>query len=364
LIYASVFAAAGSLIRPYEGLSFLGLCFLTLIPVYIARRKENLRFNILILLPIITMTLILTYYYYLFFVNPYWRVWGEGNLYPPPSFDQFRFAFFFGFYGTILLAVFTIGSALKDKFAKKQAAAAAGERGARRKLIYILIAWVGWHIFLLYGGFLTFAWRTTAPLGLIAPIAMAIFAESFFLGKISALIKNKAVNSTIFAVCIVAILAFSTPSNMHSIAERYEDVNEFNRYFFIEKDTVEAFKWAGENLPPKAKVLTHGHYSLKLPSYGDIRPILWHKDQTPDFKMRLDDYARFNNSESDADREAILAFYDVDFLFRGPLDEKWGTDYDYDSFPLLKKIYSNKLVSIYKIDKSAIKSKALPTYFR
>ncbi len=357
--------AAIVLIRPYEFVPFFGLYLLVAgFVAYSAYRKEGRAAAVLVLknaglwaLPSLAGAI---YYAWLVYVNPLWRVWGTANSYPAPDVLIFLRAFFWGLVAYVALTAAMLYRVLVGKLRKKKLPAGSFEHSA----VGLFVLWVLFVLVAIYSGIFGFAWRLTAAFGILVSVGLAIALYRLGFVPLFALLKNRMVSVLVSVVVSLAVFVLVSPSNLHSYIEKFEISNRFNRYYFLERPVKEAMEWAGANVPAGSVIFTHGFYGLKLPSYGDFRPVLWHKDQTPLFVQRKADYYAFLNTDIPEDRERILGYYGVDVVFWGIVDRNQSQYPNLDGLPFLSKIYENEFVSIYAVLKDKIRYNSLPEYLR
>ena len=362
------YAAAGLLfilqmIRPYEGFAVFGFLVLLelgfaislLVRKRLAFRQPGRLFFFLCdrLWPLAPSFLILGYYRWLLYTSPTWRAWGGGNTYPPPSGELFLLAFFWALVGLSLLTLWLFAGGFRKK---KQSRASDGKKAGcadavptSRIMATVLLGYGMWHIILLYGLNLSFAWRTSAPLGVVGAMALVVAGYVIYDWAVRSLCL-KHVTAYIAGTALLLIAAvLVVPSNIQSFTQAEDISKTFNRYYFMEAVVDDAMDWAGKNLPVDSMVFTHGHYGLKLPAYGDLKVMLWHKDITPYFRAKKADYAAFYSTEDRARRIRLLNAYHIDFIMQGPVDVKWARYPDLDGEDYLTKIYDNGFVKIYRV---------------
>ena len=346
-------------IRPYEGFTVFG--FLAVLESgylisQVLKKRLALRTvkTFLAVLwqrcwPLLPSALMLVYYRWLMFHTPIWRAWGSGNTYPPPPGELFFLAFFWGLVGLSLLSLWLFAGGFRKKRVTTAKDCGKDPVIISRPLAAVLLGYATWHIILLYGLGLSIAWRTSAPLGVVAPMALMVAGYVIFDWLVQSLKLHRYASRAIAAVVLVSMLVLVVPSSIHAYIHAQDISKKFNRYYFIETVVNDAMDWAGKNLPAGSTVFTHGHYGLKIPAYGDLKVMLWHKDITPYFNAKKADYASFYNNDNRESRIRLLDAYDIDFIMQGPIDLKYAVNPDLDTADYLQKIFDNEFVKIYRV---------------
>jgi hypothetical protein len=156
-------------------------------------------------------------------------------------------------------------------------------------------------------------------------------------------------------VLLVAIL----PTNLYILAWRTIDMKAAwaeidervtdNRYF-IRTSEYDALQFLETQVSGADVVFASLNTGAFVPTLTGGRSFLGHWTQTLDFQNKRQMVSNFfDTAATDAQREALLAEYSVDYLFYGP-DEAALGDYDPSGTPFLTEIYSNDDVTIYAVD--------------
>ncbi len=148
------------------------------------------------------------------------------------------------------------------------------------------------------------------------------------------------------AFLLLAIL----PTNLYLWSWRFFELSQHTYPYYLYKDEISAFSWLSENGSINDVVLSSLMIGQYVPMMTGKHAFLAHWAQTLDFygKQKLVQEF-FNIQTSDSRRQEILIKYDVNYIFYGPQEKQIGSYSPGDS-PMLQKVYSNSLVTVYKVN--------------
>jgi hypothetical protein len=151
------------------------------------------------------------------------------------------------------------------------------------------------------------------------------------------------------ATLVVAVLAASNAYLLVRLSAK--TASEQPDPLFRYRDEIAAVDWAGAHLPAGSVLLAAYRTGSFIPSRTDLRTVVGHWAETPNFTERSKLLREFFSrpAEDAAWRTAYLADERVDYVFYGPHERALG---DYDpggETPPATRVFANDRVAIYRV---------------
>lgn len=147
----------------------------------------------------------------------------------------------------------------------------------------------------------------------------------------------------------VVLVLLVIPVNVYLIGWRFIDLRRFDVPFFMPTDTIAAYDYLEAQAQSDTVVLSSLNTGQFVPALTGARAYLAHWAQTLDFFTKRDNVAAFFNSDTDdAQRQAILSEFGVDYVIYTPEEQALGT-FDPASVPYLENVFSSGSAAVYAV---------------
>jgi len=148
---------------------------------------------------------------------------------------------------------------------------------------------------------------------------------------------------------VIAFVAVILPTNLYLLLWRFIDLGRHDYPYYLHKDELAAMAWLEANGATDDVVLSSLTTGQYIPALTGKYAFLAHWAQTVDFYGKTEMVNNFFDSRTDqARRQQILKQYSVDYLFYGPAEQELG-QYQPESAPFLRQVYSSPKVKIYQV---------------
>jgi uncharacterized membrane protein len=160
------------------------------------------------------------------------------------------------------------------------------------------------------------------------------------------------VNPQRFQNWIVAgLLILILPTNIYLWVWRFLDLSRHSAPYYLYQDEIRAMDWLSDQKQPDAVVLSSLTIGQYIPAVSGTHAYLAHWAETLDFFAKsemVDTY--FSKSATDEQRREILSQGNVDYVYVGPVEKELGAA-SLSHQTSLQMVYSNDLVTIYKVER-------------
>jgi hypothetical protein len=147
----------------------------------------------------------------------------------------------------------------------------------------------------------------------------------------------------------VGLILLVIPVNVYLIGWRFIDLRRFEVPFFMPNDTIAAYDYLDTQVQSDDVVLSSLNNGQFVPALTGARAYLAHWAQTLDFYGKRDNVeAFFNPATDDAQRQAILNEFGVDYVIYTPEEQALGA-FDPASVPYLENVFSSGSATVYAV---------------
>jgi hypothetical protein len=148
---------------------------------------------------------------------------------------------------------------------------------------------------------------------------------------------------------VVLTIALATISNLFLVASSTLSATLGHPDVTQPVAVEEAVAWLGQHSAPDDVILSSYRVGNIIPARIGRRVVWGHWDETAFFEEKeADVFAFFDGTSTDAERQAILRGYGVDYVFYGPAEQKLG-DFNPTSAPYLVPSFSARAVTVYRV---------------
>ncbi len=149
------------------------------------------------------------------------------------------------------------------------------------------------------------------------------------------------------AVLLAAVL----PTNGYIFLWRFLDLHRYNYPYFLHQGEMAAMQWLDEHAAPDAIVLSAYEPGRYIPGISGRTAFLSHWAQTVDFYAKRDAVRAFFQPETpDAQRQALVTQFGVDYVLYGPAERALGTYHPAQS-PWMQRVFEAQGVSVWEVRK-------------
>ncbi|MAS35259.1 MAG: hypothetical protein CL610_14700 [Anaerolineaceae bacterium] len=160
--------------------------------------------------------------------------------------------------------------------------------------------------------------------------------------------KNRSQTQLIRISASVLLLAI-IPVNLYLFAWRFIDLRRAEAPFYMPTDTIAAYDYLETQVQSDDVVLSSLTVGQFVPALTGARAYLAHWAQTLDFFTKRDNVAAFFGTElTDAQREAILQEFGVDYIIYTPEEQALG-DFNLDDAPYLEAVFNSGDATVYAV---------------
>jgi hypothetical protein len=151
------------------------------------------------------------------------------------------------------------------------------------------------------------------------------------------------------AILGVAFVLIVLPTNLYLLSWRFVDLHRHTYPYYLYRDEVAAMDWLRAHADRSDVVLSSLAIGEYVPTVSGNNAFLAHWAETLDYygKQRLV-ATFFSAAETDSDRAAILARYNVRYVIYGEQEQALGP-YNPDESPLLVKVFASPKASVYRV---------------
>ncbi len=150
-------------------------------------------------------------------------------------------------------------------------------------------------------------------------------------------------------VAAALLLLAVIPVNLYLFAWRFIDLRRASVPYYLPTDTVAALDYLEANVQSDDVVLSSLETGQFVPALTGARAYLAHWAQTLDFYTKRENVAAFFGSDiTDAQRQAILQEFDVDYVLYSPEEQLLG-DFDPASAPYLEEVFNSGVATVYVV---------------
>jgi hypothetical protein len=145
------------------------------------------------------------------------------------------------------------------------------------------------------------------------------------------------------------LLVVAAPTNLYLYAWRFLDLSRHTYPYYLRTDETAALGWLAAQVQPGDVVLASLTVGQYVPALTGAHAYLAHWAQTVDYYGKTAMVVKFfDGATSDADRQAILRQYGVDYVFYGPAERALG-GYDPSRTLFLRPAYADGAVTVYQV---------------
>jgi hypothetical protein len=150
-------------------------------------------------------------------------------------------------------------------------------------------------------------------------------------------------------IATVILILLVIPVNLYLIGWRLIDLRRAEVPYYMPKSVISSFDYLNTQVTSEDVVLSSLPVGNMVPALTGARSFLGHWAQTLDFYTKRDLVkAFFTSTTSDADRQAILGRFGVDYVLYGPEEAKLG-DYDPAAASYLTQVYEDGDTKVFKV---------------
>ncbi len=210
-----------------------------------------------------------------------------------------------------------------------------------------LMAWFLAHFVLIYLPFdfqihLLSGWQIVT--GVLATIGLYTRVLPF----LQRVFKNRS-RTQLIRIGASALVLLVIPVNLYLFAWRFIDLRRAEAPFFMPTDTTAAFDYLSTQAQSDDVVLSSLTVGQFVPALTGARAYLAHWAQTLDFYTKRENVAAFFNDEtSDAERQAILREFDVDYVIYSVEERALGA-FDPASASYLSEVFTSGETIVYAV---------------
>jgi hypothetical protein len=176
--------------------------------------------------------------------------------------------------------------------------------------------------------------------GAFLTTAVMLFCFVMCSGKIYNFAKQRPL---IFAV----LLIINSLTSVYFVWNKTDEV--IKGQYSLKNEIVQGYDWLAANTDKEDTVLADMRNSAFLFRFSKNRVFYGHHSQTLHINEKREIMGRFFNGETSDDyREEVLKTYNIKYLFYGP-DERLLGSYKPNGSTFLKPVFSNQLITIFKI---------------
>lgn len=147
-----------------------------------------------------------------------------------------------------------------------------------------------------------------------------------------------------------ALVLLVIPVNLYLFAWRFIDLRRAEAPYYLSNDTTAAFDYLDTQAQSDDVVLSSLDVGQFVPALTGARAYLAHWAQTLDFYVKRDNVAAFFSSATpDAERQAILREFDVDYVIYSPAERVLG-EFDPTSAPYLSEVFASGATIVYAVN--------------
>jgi hypothetical protein len=276
----------------------------------------------------------LAYYALQFNSHPVWRSFLAQDIVPSPPIWYYAAG-----YGLIFLL------------------ALAGASDVLRRRDERQLLWVTWPVVILLVSYLPFAGQRRMIFGGVIPLAglasiglLSVVAPWVERSRLAGRLAGRGYPRERLGGLVVALcVAFATPSHWLLLAgsalSAAAGAPQVTRPVAVE----EAIDWLGEHSAPGDVILSSYEVGNMVPGRIGRRVVWGHWDETAFYAQKqVEVTAFFDRNTPDAERQAMLRRYSVDYLIYGP-DEREIGEFDVTDIRYLKPVFSVDGVTVYEV---------------
>ena len=176
----------------------------------------------------------------------------------------------------------------------------------------LLLTWAATNAVLLY---LPFALQRRLSLGLFVPMAAMAAIGLVWLSN----------RPPRWRWVPMALFALAIPSNGMVVTAGLVSVARGETSLVETTGEVSAFQWIATHTPSEASILSAPLTGTRLPAFADVRVVVGHPFETPDYQQRVSMVDRWFKGEVSPDQVlAGLASWNLKYVFYGPTEKALG----------------------------------------
>ena len=326
-IYSGLFLLLLVQLHPFDMLIPVGVLFLQIVLLSIKQGHIKWKWIIGYVLMCIIVSPYIAYLKFILMKDPVFNHWSQMAVWPP-SFIEY--IFMYGFLW--IFAGFAIPALI---------------RNISIKTAFLL------------------SWLILIPIMVCLPIKPPNIATRLIegyhvlLGMLTAMALCKVISKIRVMVCcknllMVGILVSLSLGNAWILIRDMKVINQVPVDYYMHEEIKQGMDWLKEKTHPDDAVLAYEIMGLLIPANTGNRVFFGHLAQTLNYfekKGMVERY--FSDKPSESERNNFLRSWQISYVFYSPIERYLGT-YNPDNSLCLKSVFKNRLITIYKFDKSAL----------
>lgn len=320
--------------HPFQGPLIYGLTLTYLIVKFLVNKKFDFKaIKKYLLLVIISLPSVI-YYLFILTINRNLYLKSMQNFCPMPNFLLFLISYGLG----LILALYWIYFLVKNK--------------KINNLNLFLIVWLSANIIIV---FLPFNFQRRMLGSFSVTVAILSFAAIDYFYQ-----RLKSYPLVVKAVYLLAILFFSTITNLYTYAQNFAFVRESaagkvdqSYLIFVDPNINSAMTWYKQNALASDTILTGLESGGLLPGLTGKKVYFGHPIETVNFETKRAQAEFFyENNDRDELKKDFLKANQISYIFYSDLEKKLG-DFQPAQKDYLSEVYKNEKINIYKVNISS-----------